>query len=80
MCNRHKSDVRVVITRKNDQYLDGHNFLMLLHSQLSFEDIIALVFLFNVLKGQFDQIIGSAVIDFVMTQLIAINNQTLDDI
>ncbi len=53
---------------------------MQLYPKLAFEDIIALTFLFNVLKGHLDQTIGLAVIDFIMTQLIAINNQTLDDI
>ena len=53
---------------------------MQIHPMLSFEDTMALTFLFNVLKGQLDQTIGLAVTDFVMTQLIAINNQTLDDV
>ena len=67
-----------MITRKNDQALDGHNYWMLLRPKLSFEDMIALALLFNVLKRQFYQTIGSAVIDFVMKQFIMINNQTLE--
>ena len=40
--------------------LDVHNSLMQLLPKLSFENKIALTFLFNVLKGQFDQTIGAA--------------------
>ncbi len=80
MCNTRNSHVGVGITCKNDQALDGLNFWMVLRSKLSFEDMIAPTFLFNVLKRQFDQTIGSAVIDFVMTPFIMINNQISNDV